>query len=1499
MQPAAYAAAGFTVNSTGDGADSNTADGICNDGAGNCTLRAAIEQANALPGTDTINFRIGTGVQTIVLGVVLPDVSDPIVIDGATQPGYAGTPLIEVRASDEGYERIPWVLHITAGGSTVRALAVGRAGILLGTEGGNDAGGNRVESCYGGLRADGVTPVTPYPSGWCIEILDSPNNVIGGTSAAARNVLSGCGAGMNIRGARSTGNLVQGNYIGPNAAGTAAVGVQGTGIQIASAPNNVIGGDTDAARNVISGNRGDGVRMAGISAAGNVVKGNYIGTNAAGTAALRNFTGGVSVLTGDNVVGGLAPSPGEPPGNLIADGLSNNGSRVIVQGNLFGLDVAGSPLFAGSGVGISCFAGDLLIGGTQPGARNVISGLSVGISVSITCTAVIQGNYIGTDLSGTAARGNSFGIRVGGRDNQIGGTAAGAGNLISGNRHGVVLRTGSSTVQGNLIGTDASGASPLPNLETGIFIDGSRDGNSDGASSSVIGGTAAGAGNRIAFNGRSGVAIGPFDSRGFFSTRNRIRGNSIFSNGLLGVDLVESAGPTFAEVDADGPAVNDAGDSDAGPNGMQNAPTVLAVQVTGGTTTVSGRLDSAPNRTYAIDLYASASCDPSGYGEGQTYLGSTQATTDASGGATFSGSFPTPPSSGQVITAASTDAAGNTSEFSVCHEAGAPGTVQLTSPLYTTNEIETVRVIVSRTLGTAGAATVDYATSDISASAGADYVPASGTLQFAPGETTKTVEVTIIYDEMDEDDEYFRLALSNPIGGIVLGTPYTSEVRIYDDDAPPRAGVKDSAVAEGDSGTTAAAFTVTLSAASARTVLVNYLTSGGTAAAGSDYTSTRGTLTFAPGETSKTVNVNVNGDTTPEMNETFNFNVLDVPNGVFIVSTGVGTILNDDAALGINDQSVVEGNSGQTAFNFTVSLLFPTVNPVSVNYATADGTAAAGSDYAAASGTLNFAANETAKTITVNVNGDTEIETSETFFVNLSAAAGATINDAQGRGTITDDDNIPTVSVGDAAAVTEGNSGVVDATFAVTLSAASEKIVTVFITTSGGTATAGLDFIFTSSMLTFNPGETSKTFNVRISPDITKEPNETFFVNLSGATNATIGDAQGEGTIIDDDGTTLHFSQAVYPAGESSHFVTITVTRTGDKTPAVGVSFATSDGTATERRDYTAASGTLQFAAGETSKTFDVLLTEDSYQEAEETINLTLSNSTGGAGLATEPRATIKIAADDAAQPQPNTIDDSVNFVRQHYHDFLNREPDAPGLAHWTNEIESCGADLQCREVKRVNVSAAFFLSIEFQETGFLAYRTDKAAYGDATSPNVAGTVPVIRLDEFLADAQRIGQGVVVGPGDAWKAQLEANKQAYALEFVQRPRFLAAFPVSMTVEEFVARLEQNAGGALDAVERAQLVASLGATPGDPQKRAAALRAVADDAGLRQAEINRAFVLMQYYGYLRRNPDDLQDTDFRGWKFWFDKLNEFDGNFVQAEMVKAFISSDEYRNRFGQ
>jgi hypothetical protein len=225
--------------------------------------------------------------------------------------------------------------------------------------------------------------------------------------------------------------------------------------------------------------------------------------------------------------------------------------------------------------------------------------------------------------------------------------------------------------------------------------------------------------------------------------------------------------------------------------------------------------------------------------------------------------------------------------------------------------------------------------------------------------------------------------------------------------------------------------------------------------------------------------------------------------------------------------------------------------------------------------------------------------------------------------------------------------------------------------------------------------------------------------------------------------------------------------------------------------------------------------------------------------------------------------------------------------------------DQGCIDIKRINVSAAFFLSIEFQETGYLVERLYKSSYGDAMGTStIGGTthqlfVPIVRFNEFLPDTQQIGQGVIVGQA-GWEQVLENNKQTFIDQFVQRSRFTTAFPLSMTAAQFVDALNTNAGGVLSQAERDQLVNQLSTSA---KTRAQVLRAVAEDVDLANAEKNRAFVLMQYLGYLRRNPNDPPDSDHSGYDFWLNKLNQFNGNFVNAEMVKAFITSGEYRQRF--
>jgi hypothetical protein len=408
--------------------------------------------------------------------------------------------------------------------------------------------------------------------------------------------------------------------------------------------------------------------------------------------------------------------------------------------------------------------------------------------------------------------------------------------------------------------------------------------------------------------------------------------------------------------------------------------------------------------------------------------------------------------------------------------------------------------------------------------------------------------------------------------------------------------------------------------------------------------------------------------------------------------------------------------------------------------------------------------------------------------------------------------------------------------------------------------------------------------------------------NETGAYTLTLSDNSAASSVS--------FSSPTYAAGEGTGgggigaegagLVTVMVNRAGDLTGTATVDYAVTNGTtnpADRRRDFIQSLGTLVFAPGEASKTFQVLLTDDLFAEGAETVNLTLSNPVGT--TISSPAAVLNVNDNDAATGVSPVKAENFNpafFVRQQYLDFLNREPDAAGLAFWSGQFAPCDQLPEaerppCRRVRRVNVSAAFFLSIEFQETGYLVYRFYKAAFGDINPPAVP--VPV-RLEEFLPDTQRIGQGVRVGIGD-WVNQLEANKAAFAEEFVIRPRFLAAYPLTRTPEQFVDGLNAAAGGALSDTERNTLINELRT---GQKTRGAVLRAVAEDSTLGQAEFNRAFVLMQYYGYLRRNPNDLPDADFSGYNFWLGQLNRFGGNFEQAEMVRAFIESIEYTGRFG-
>jgi hypothetical protein len=371
----------------------------------------------------------------------------------------------------------------------------------------------------------------------------------------------------------------------------------------------------------------------------------------------------------------------------------------------------------------------------------------------------------------------------------------------------------------------------------------------------------------------------------------------------------------------------------------------------------------------------------------------------------------------------------------------------------------------------------------------------------------------------------------------------------------------------------------------------------------------------------------------------------------------------------------------------------------------------------------------------------------------------------------------------------------------------------------------------------------------------------------------------------------FNFAAPQFDAQEGAGRVAVTVTRTGDLSNPASVEYSTtSGGSASERADYTTAAGRLRFAPGESQKTFDVLLTDDATQEQNETVALLIWKPAGdGASIGVRDQATLVIHDNDPSPAASNPVDSSAFFVRQHYHDFLNREPDAGGLQFWIDNIETCGADAACREVKRIDTSAAFFLSIEFQRTGFLVYRLYKASLPE----KVSRPQSLPRYLEFVRDTQEVGRNVVVGQA-GWEQTLEANTKLLIDDFVTRADFALQYPESMLPTDYVDKLNAQAGSPLAQGERDQLVAGLLL---GTETRASVLRKVAESPEFTRRETSRAFVYMQYLGYLRRAPNDPPDADFAGMDFWLAKLDEFGGDYRRAEMVKAFISSIEYRARF--
>ena len=1238
----------FTVNKTAD-----TNDGFCN---ADCSLREAIVAANNTPGADVITFNTGT---VLTPTTPLPAITDSLTIDGGTVNGY---PFHEISGTLAGANADGLVVSspvvVTKITVIIKNLAIyrfGRHGIFVNSFSGVNF---TLLNCALGTDAAGTVDQGNGQNG--LRILAYANSTfnVGSTTPTDQNVISGNNSdGIAIVTASNISNantqiFIINNNIGTNDIGSAKLGNTGNGISFTGASTGyqlTIGGPQSTSRNLISGNGQNGIYAVSNQL---LVYGNYIGPGFSGHNGLGNSLDGIR-LDGnvDATIGGTlnGNGPAFDGGNVISgnggDGVNivNHNATVTIKRNLIGINAGQSGALANAGYGVeikdpSSFAPTNVLIGSKDSASdfNVISGnANYGISIDEKVGKVeIYGNRIG--LSGDLATNvpNLGGIRILSTQNKVGEAGNGtAANFIGRNTQNGILLTGPSAtaneIYRNFIGTTANDSNQ-GNQADGILID-------NGASGNKIGNGLASGLNKISFNGGNGVSVAA-------GSNNSVRGNWLSSNSGLGINL----GPN-------GVASNDAGDADSGANDLQNYPVIVRAHPG----QIIGSFNSTPNSEFVIDYYSVSSCNASGNGEGGNPLGSdTQVVTDQNGNANLNFAPSSAPAG--FVTATATRTGSGTSEFSKCVPVTPdPGSVKFSAANYSTSESSNVPVKVTRVNGT-DSFSVSYSTQDGSAKAGVDYTAKSGLVTFNVGELSKTIDIPILNDTLDENDEAFTVVLTGLPPDVTLGTPSTATVTIKDDDPLPKFSISDFQTTEGNSGTKDFTFNVSLSAASSFDTTVEFFTDADSS--------------------------------------------------------------NDN-------------------------------------------------DYQNASGTLTFVAGETQKTIVVKVNGDTLLEEDEVFLVKLT-----------------------------------------------------------------------------------NP------------------------------TNAEIGKGQGNGTIINDDtegGTTVQFSQASFDVQEDLTAAIITVIRTGDTSGTTTVDYFTEDDTATQKSDYEIASGTLTFLPEETSKTFVVLINEDSYVEGSEKVNLYLSNVTGG--IKEEPFSAVLNIMDDAVESPGNSLDDAQSFVYTHYHDFLNREPDPAGLAFWTNEITSCGNDANCVEAKRVNVSASFFASIEFQETGFLRYLIEKESFG--TMPKYA---------TFMQDLQEVSRGLIVNsPG--WQQKLADNQRQFADTWINRPDFKAAYG-GLSDDAYVTALYQNAGIVPSQAEKDKLVGALN-TAG--MNRSAVLLEVASDASFRQQEQNRAFVLMQYFGYLRRDPNALPDTDLSGYNFWLNKLNQFGGNYVDAEMVKAFITSIEYRQRFGQ
>jgi CSLREA domain-containing protein len=751
------------VNQTGDQSDLNPGDGFCDWDNGTsgeqCTLRAAIQEANAGSGLDAIWFSIdfGTNIPTITPGTALPTITSRVWLQGETEPGTAlNQPGVEINASNETGDG----LRLGAGSadSIVSGFIINR-------------------SPGYGLRLDSATPVSLCWIGTDKTGLAASPNASGGilvtTSGVSigmngRNVISGNnGNGITVTGGPVT---ITKNFIGTDLTGNALLGNTGAGISIADGATGDVIGTTDASTgNVISGNGAAGIDIDGST--GVSIASNTIGVSLSGNTPLANAGGGIQATDAPNAVIGAARNviSSNTGAGVTVDGSS---SGAVVKRNYIGLRPNGSTASGNTTFGVVVSSAGVQVGGADESDANTVSANGNG-GVRVTANgATVVGNYIGTAATGLTALGNAGpGIKL---DGVSSGTVGGVdqGNVVAANTGPAIelLQTAGVTIRGNLIGMDKnlSADSTLGNGDgTGPSI-----ALGDGVTGTTIGGEQDGERNTVTGTKGTGAGVALSDA----GSGNAIIANVIYGNGGLAIDLMN-----------DGVTPNDADDADTGPNGLTNFPVLTNAVRAAATIHIEGTLDVAPGAgTYRVEFFANSACDVLGAGEAAGRVGATDVSVDSAGNGSFSVDITaSTPTNETAISAIATSPGGDSSEMSPCISALPAGTAQFSQGSFAGDESAgPATIIVTRSGRTDTTVTVDYATFDGTAKSPDDYAAQTGTLTFGPGETLKSFQIPIVDDHEKEDLETVLIELSHPINATV-GSQSKTTLLISDDESRP------------------------------------------------------------------------------------------------------------------------------------------------------------------------------------------------------------------------------------------------------------------------------------------------------------------------------------------------------------------------------------------------------------------------------------------------------------------------------------------------------------------------------------------------------------------------------------------------------------------------------------------------------------------------------------------------------------------------------------------